>query len=242
MRSVMGLLWALAGAVIGFMAGALLAVAIGKLTNMSNREGAAGYFMIAIGLLGAVAGLVAGMALYGRSAPAGQATAYAVSSAFGVVALVAVVVLGMWAFMNLRETPAMYGNAMANLEMELRLRAEDVPAGDSSTHWLSVEVQTTKTRPEGTVIWSDMRTEGGFRVIPVVQGPLYRSGSRVIVVRVQGLQDEIFIPPMRRMPDPKADWSEWYRPKAVEPPYGVVPPSPLRSILELRYRVRKYGE
>ena len=36
-------------------------------------------------------------------------------------------------------------------------------------------------------------------------------------------------------------WSEWYRPKAVEPPYGVVPPAPLKSILELRYRVRPYG-
>ena len=241
MRSIVGVLWALCGGVAGLVAGLLVGALIAKVTNTPTREGAAGYLMVAVALIGALVGALSGMALYARSAPTGQSTAYAGSTVLGVAALVAVVALALWAFMNLRETPAMYGGAMANLEMELRIRADDV-ANSDSTDWLSVEVQTVKTRPEGTVMWSGARTEGGFRIIPVTQGALYRSGSRVIVVRIRGRQDEIFTPPMKRLPDPKIDWSPWYRPGAVEPPYGVVPPAPLRSVLELRYRVRVYGQ
>lgn len=239
-RSLVGLLWALGGGAIGGTIGALVGVAIAKVANVPEREGAAGYVMIAVALIGVVIGVVAGMLLYGRSAPTGQAAAYAGSSVLGMLGLVLAVAFGGWAFMNLRETPAMYGGAQANLEMELRVRTLDAPDADS-TGWLNVEVQTTKTRPEGTVLWSDSRVEGDFRIIPVVQGALYRAANRVIVVRIEGRQDEIFIPPMKRMPNPKADWSEWYRPRSVEPPYGVVPPAPLRPILELRYRVRVYG-
>lgn len=83
---------------------------------------------------------------------------------------------------------------------------------------------------------------GLYTAIPVVQGPFYRSGSRVIVVRVGEKQVEAFMPPIKRTPDPKADWSEWYRATAVDPPYGVTPAAPLKPMLELRYRVRKYGD
>jgi hypothetical protein len=103
-------------------------------------------------------------------------------------------------------------------------------------------VQTSKTRPEGTVIGSSKRREGEYTIIPVVQGPLYRSASRVIVVRMEDRQTEAFTPPMKRKPNPKADWSKWYRPRAVDPPFGVEPKEPLTSKVELRYRVRLYGQ
>ena len=241
MRGLAGLLWALGGGVVGLIVGLIAGVAIAKFTNTPSREGAAGYVMIAVGLIGALAGVVAGIVLYGRSAPTGQATAYAGSSALGVLGLVAAVALALWAVMNLRETPAMYGGSMADLLLELRVKSSDAPPADS-TGWLSIEVQTAKTRPEGSVSWSDARTEDGYRIIPVTQGPLSRAASRVIVVRIADRQVELFTPPMKRMPNPKADWSTWYRPSAVEPLYGVVPVSPLHAILELRYRIRVYGE
>jgi hypothetical protein len=143
--------------------------------------------------------------------------------------------------MQLREAPLKYDGAMANLELEFRIRSADVPAA-SSDAWLNVEVQTANTRPEGTVISSAKRNEGEYTIIPVVQGPLYRSGNRAIVASVGEDQVEVFSPPMKRTPDPKADWTEWYRPRVVDPPYGVVPPAPLKSKLELRYRVRAYGQ
>jgi len=241
MRSLLGLLWALGGAVVGFIAGALIAVAIAKVTDMSNREGAQGYFMIALGLIGAIVGIIAGLTLYGRSAPSGQGVAFTGSGALGVAGLVAVVALSLWAFMNLREAPLEYGGAMADLEMELRFKSAELPKGDVS-RWMDVEVHTAKTRPVGTIQWSDKRSEDDLTIVPVVQGPLHRSGGRVIVVTVDGRQVEVFNPSMKRTPNPKADWSEWYRPARVDPPYGVVPPKPLQSMFELRYKIRVYGQ
>ncbi|MBC8086028.1 MAG: hypothetical protein H7Z40_02085 [Phycisphaerae bacterium] len=241
MRSLLGLLWALGGAVAGFIAGALVAVAIAKITDASNREGALGYFTIALGIIGAIVGIIGGLTLYGRSAPSGQGVAYTGSGALGLAGLVVVIALGIWMTLNLRESPLQYDGAMANLEMELRFNSRELPAGDVS-RWMDVEVQTAKTRPVGTILWSDKRTEGDLTIVPVVQGPLYRSGSRVIVVNVDGRQVEAFTPPMKRTPNPKADWSKWYRPARVDPPYRVVPAAPLQSMFELRYKVRVYGQ
>jgi len=241
MRILVGLLWALAGAVAGFVAGALVALVILKATNSPNREGAYGYAMFGAGFIGAIIGLIIALLLYGRSAPAGQGTAFAGSGFLGVIGLIAVVALGLWAFMNLREAPLMYDGSMASLELELRVRSVELPAGDLHD-WLEVEVQTAKTRPVATLSWSSKRIDGEYTIVPATQNPLYRSASRVIVVQINGRQAEAFMPRMRRTPDPKADWSEWFRPQSVDPPYGVVPPAPLRSIVELRYRVRRYGD
>lgn len=240
MRILLGLLWALGGAVAGLVAGGVVGMVIVKVANVTDREGASGYAMLGVALIGAVLGLVAGVVLYGRSAPAGQGAAYSGSGVAGVVGVVAAIALGLWAFMNLREAPLEYAGAMANLELELRVPTSELPA-DASARWFNVEVQTAKTRPEGTVLWSNRRTEGPYMIVPVVQGPLYRSGSRVIVVRLADRQSEVFTPPMKRTPNPKADWSEWYRPRLVDPPYGVEA-SGLKSIVELRYRVRAYGD
>lgn len=238
----MGLLWAGAGAIVGFLAGAFVATMIASITHASNREGAQGYVMIAAGLIGAIVGVIVGLALYGRSAPAGQGVSYAGSGVLGIAGLVALVALGIWAFLNLREAPLMYDGAQATLELELRLRTADLRPDESPSRWIDVEVQTSGTRPAATLSSDRARVEGEYTIIPAFQGPLYRSGSRVIVVRLEGVQDEAFVPPMRRTPDPRADWSAWVRPRSVDPPYGVVPASPLHSKVELRYRVRRYGE
>lgn len=241
MRSLVGLVWALVGAVAGFCVGAAVAVAIAKITDASNREGAVGYFTIALGIIGAIVGIIAGLSLYGRSAPSGQGLAYTGSGALGLAGLVAAIALSIWLTMILREAPLEYNGARADLEMELRFKSTELPAGDVS-RWMDIEVQTTKTRPVGTIAWSRKRREGDLTIVPVVQGPLYRAGSRVIVVNVGGRQVEAFTPPMKRTPDPKADWSQWYRPARVDPPYGVVPAQPLQSMFELRYKVRVYGQ
>ncbi|MBK8249832.1 MAG: hypothetical protein IPK85_20935 [Gemmatimonadetes bacterium] len=241
MRKLFGLLWALGGAVAGIVIGAMVALLIAKVTNASNREGAHGYFMVALGLVGGLIGLVTGVVLYARSAPAGQGGSYLSSGALGVLGAIAAVVVATWAFMNLREAPLMYGGALANLELELRVKTASLPATwDANT--FDIEVQTSGTRPVATVLWSARRVEGAYTIIPAVQGPAYRAGNRFIVVRLRDLHDEMFRPPMKRTPDPRADWSPWYPPQSVDPPYGVTPPEPPTAILELRYRVRAYGD
>lgn len=240
MRSLAGLLWALGGAVAGLIVGAIGANVFASATDMSTREGGRGYFVIAISLLCAIVGVVAGLVLYGRSAPVGERAAATGAGVLGVVGLVALVALAIFAFMQLQEKPVQYGNAMANLELEFRTRSANVPAENRSS-WLNIEVQTQKTRPEAQTMWSKARTEGEYTIIPAVQGPLYRAGSRFIVVRVGETQIEMFSPPMKRTPDPNADWSAWYAPNSVDAPYGVTPSAPLTPMLEVRYRVRAYG-
>jgi hypothetical protein len=225
MRLLVGLFWALGGGVAGLLVGGIAGTIITKMAHVSEREGAAGYSIILIALVGAVLGMVAGILLYGRSAPSGQAVQYSASSVLGVVALVAAIAFGVWAFLNLRETSATYDGAMADLLLEVRTTTTDLPP-TGGNDWFTVEVQTPKTRPEGSIAWSEARTEGIFRIFPVTQGQLSRTTSRSIVIHVANRQDEIFSPPMKRLPDPKADWSEWYKPNSVEPAYGVTPTAP----------------
>ncbi len=241
MRILAGLFWALVGGVAGFIVVAVGASIFASVTNMSTREGARGYFVILFGLVGAVLGIITAIVLYGRTAPSGQGAAYSGSGALGVAGLVAAVVLAVWAYMQLLEKPLEYGNAQANLEMEFRTNSTNIPTTNPGS-WLNVEVQTTKTRPEGSVSWSKRRIEGEYTIIPVVQGPLMRAANRVIVVRIGEQQVESFMPPIKRTPDNKATWSDWYRPGSVEPPYGVTPPAPLKPMLEMRYRVRAWGD
>lgn len=241
MRSIVGLLWALAGAVAGFVAGALVATAIAAATDMSAREGARGFFMIGVGLIGAIIGLVVALVLYARSAPAGQGAAFLGKGVLGIAGLVLLVVVAGWAIVNLREAPLQYDGAMATLELELRIPSAEIPP-EASASWLDIEVQTGKTRPVATVFWSKRRVEQTSTIVPAVQEPLYRAAQRMIVVRIVGRHDEVFIPRMGRTPDPAADWIDWERPKTVAPPYGTEPAAPPQSIIELRYRVRPYGQ
>ncbi|AMW06130.1 hypothetical protein [Gemmatimonas phototrophica] len=241
MRSLFGVIYVLGGAVAGFGVGLGAALLFAKLTNVSSRDGAVGYLTIGVGLVGALVGLAAGMALYARSAPSGQGATYGWSAILGVTTLVGVVVLGAWSWLYLMEKPLEYDGAMATLELELRVDAANVPA-DTAPPWLQVEVHTSKTRPEGTVRWAAMRTEGPHRIIPVMQNPLMRATGRVIVVQLPGRQTEVFTPPMPRIPDSRADWSAWFRPERVESAAGAESSGSRSSMIELRYRVRRYGE
>jgi len=241
MRALLGLMWGIAGAVAGLVLGVLGAMVAAKAMNITMREGAQGYFIVSIGLLGAAIGLIAGLVLYARSAPSGQGGAFISSGVLGVLGIAAAIALSLWVFAALRESPLEYGGSMATLEMEFRVLTTALPA-DASERWLDVEVQTRQTRPFGTVLWTKRRSEGGYTVIPVEQNPVFRAGSRVIVVRIAGVHDETFMPPMKRTPDLKADWSAWSRPASVDAAYGVVPTVPLAPILELRYRVRPYAD
>lgn len=236
-----GLLWAGAGAVVGGALGLLVMLAVVKLADIPSREGASGYAVIGGALLGAMAGVVLALVWFARAAPAGERLLRLGTGTLGVIGAIAAVALLVWGWMQLREAPLEYGNALATLELELRLPSAELP-DTSNERWLSVEVQTANSRPVGTVLWSDHRIEGAHVIVPVIQQPLMRALGRTIVVEVAGQRVEIFRPSIPRVPDPRADWSAWTPPVSVEPPYGVTPAAPLRPVLELRYRVRQYGD
>ena len=243
MKALIGLAFALLGMVAGFTVAATLAYLGAIVFQVSSREGAAGYLILGVGLLGAIAGLVAGLVWYARTAPQGHMLGHFGQGVIGVVVLVALIGAGLWAWLETREVPVRYnGDTMASLRLEFRLpkaMAEPGPARE----WLSVEVTTSGTRPEAQVLQDAVRVEGEHLVIPAIQGPLIRSANRLVVARVgrgPAAQDEIFSPPMPRKPDPAAGWSEWAGPVRVQPRNEARGPSAAR--LEMRWRIELYGQ
>jgi hypothetical protein len=193
------------------------------------------------GVLGALAGTGVGVFLFARLAPPGEGTSSAGAAVLGLLGLAAIVALGVWGWVGSRKGPAKYGNTLASLELEFRVRKPDAPAGPPS-RWLDVEVQTSTTRPPGLVLSDRIREEDGFLVVPVVQNPLLRSSSRSIVARVADRRVEVFAPRMKSKPDPKAGWSAWYEPRLVDcPGGGAAAGERTKPILEMRYRVPLRG-
>jgi MFS family permease len=242
MNSLLGLLWALGGMVLGFGAFAAGAALFASWTNASNREGAVGYFVIGLGLVGAVLGLIAGLVWYARTAPGGDKLRQLGQGTVGLAVFAAVVAAAVWAWAQSHETPVIYdGNTQADLLLEFRVAAASVPTG-TARQWLNVEVTTAKTRPVALVLQDEVREEEAQLIVPAVQGPLIRAGNRLVVARLSlptGERQEVFMPKMPRRPDPKA-WSDWLSPRTVfdvrtETEGGA-------ALLQMRWRVRLYGE
>lgn len=243
MNLLSGLLWSLAGMAIGGVAFGVGAAIFAGVTHAPTREGGVGYLVVGLALVGGLLGLVAGLLGYALRAPAGAGLRQLGQGALGLVLFVALVALGCWAWVQTREVPLRYeGLTQASLLLEFRAPAGSLPAG-AARQWLAVDVNTSSTRPIALVLEDEVRDEGGYRVVPAIQGPLVRSGSRLIVARLSlpgGERHEVFMPPMPRTPDPKADWSEWVSPRTVfdvktEKEGG-------QPLLQMRWRIQLYGD
>lgn len=243
MKAFIGLLWGLGGMLLGGIVFGMGAALFASATHMSSREGASGYFIVALGVIGGALGLVAGLAWYARSAPAGEGFSQLGQGALGLAVFVAVLVAAGWGWMQSREVPVTYdGDTQANLLLEFRLPAASAPV-TPARRWLNVEVTTANTRPEALVLQDEVRRDGDHLIVPAIQGPLVRSGSRLVVARLElpGVaRDEVFMPPMPRRPDPKADWSEWQSPRQVFDARSGATGGP--AMLQMRWRLRLYGE
>lgn len=243
MNFLTGLLWSLGGMAVGAVAFGAGASLFASLTHASTREGAAGYFVVGLALVGGLVGLVAGLLWSGLRAPAGDGLRQLGQGALGLALFVALLALGAWAWVQTREVPLRYdGLTQATLLLEFRGPAGALPAG-AARQWLVVDVSTASTRPVALVLEDEVREEGGQRVVPAVQGPLVRSGRRLIVARLslpEGERHEVFMPPMPRTPDPKADWSDWVSPRTV---FDVkTDKEGGQPLLQMRWRLRLYGD
>jgi len=243
MNALIGLLWALGGAVLGFGLLASGASAWARFARVSKREGAIGYFVIGLGMFGGVLGLAAGLAWHARSAPPGQGWLQLGQGVLGLAAFAVVLAVAAWAWVQTREVPVRYeGNTQASLLLQFRMAAAAAPEGEAR-QWLKVDVNTAHTRPPALVLQDEVRQQGSQLVVPAIQGPLVRARRRLIVARLMlpgGERHEVFMPRMRRKPDPRADWSDWVSPRVVfdvrtETEGGA-------ALLQMRWRLRLYGE
>ncbi|MBI3368125.1 MAG: hypothetical protein HY021_06695 [Burkholderiales bacterium] len=236
-------MWSLGGMALGLMLFTAGAALFAQRAHVSTREGAAGYFVVALGIIGAILGLVAGLGVYTHNAAPGEGWLRLGLGSLGLAALAATLVVVGWFYLQSHELPVKYdGQTMANLELEFRMPANAI-LSTPVRQWLSVEVTTRKTRPEALVLQDATRLEGSHLVVPAVQGPLHGAWNRLVVARLEapdGPRHLVFMPRMPRKPDPTADWSPWQGPREVhDPKTGAAASTPA---MELRWRVRRYGE
>ncbi|HYI93428.1 MAG TPA: hypothetical protein VEX68_07785 [Bryobacteraceae bacterium] len=239
----MNILWAMLGGLAG---GALLCISsfflgawYAEASNMSNMEGARGYFAVAMGMIGAVAGLPAGIILTLRRrrnrGSAGNLVVGSLSSVAGVVA-VGILGVGIWWMMQPKilahngPTPLLDFEVMPSMTM----KTIDLDR-------LVVELQTDHNGADG--VWKrDHNREENGRQIFAGYVPLYfRTSQRMLVIKVPNGEAQIFR--LRLASDPTGlkyrTWTDWQSPDFVDNQKGSS--QPMRAVPEhsfsIRYRV-----
>jgi len=184
--------------------------------RVSSREGASGFFVVGVGLAGAMAGMVLGVVV-SRVVAAGPAPAFwkAAAASCGIaVGLCGVTALAAWALADI--APEWDGESL-DLRVELRLPAGDTdPAGlpaektfftlgsvDPSTH-----VQRDSWRGEWRL--AERRLEQGRWIVPGVVAILSARGDRTLDATFGGEKRGAFYLPLRGKPDRRFEhWSDW---------------------------------
>lgn len=234
----LGILTAVVGAILaGFVANS----AVGWY-RVSSFEGGAGYFVVAMGLLGAIGGLIVGIAtsrILAAGHPGGfKALGLALAVTSGVILLI-----GLVARLLADVPPRLDGEELL-LAVELRWpegrSLEPAPAGQ---WWLSLGSSSGGTRRasrEGPLWREDARLEDGRWIVPGAVEVFTSRGQRVLQVEPDGILDHGFQVPLPARPGRRQlEWSEWLpRPRPGDAPlpdgfryrFRVVPVSqPIRT-------------
>ncbi len=203
---IVALIGGIIGIVAGFFAGAFAGSLIASATHMSNFEGAAGYFAILIGLLGAVIGLFLGVwlafRLQGKRRSIAAVVAYGVLSLTATIAGAASVIMLMLFF----DDTLNRGSSKPQALFEIRL-----PPGTKlpeNRRGIEVELNTDKN---GTSAYFDKEWHSdGDR--PVISGDAdlaFRTSSRIIVLKIKGEPDRLFTLKLSGKPGHSDAYGPW---------------------------------
>lgn len=182
--------------------------------RMSSFEGASGYFLVGMALVGLLAGLVIGLVtsrLVAHAAHPGFLTALGLS--LGVVAG-SLLVIGATARLLADVPPRLDGEELT-LQIELRWpEGRDPSVLPDSTEWLvrlgSVRGGRMRVSVEGPLWREDARLEDGRWIVPGAAEVFTSRGTRLLEVLPTGLVPTGFAVPLPRRPGPKQlAWSDW---------------------------------
>jgi hypothetical protein len=207
--------------------------------QLPNREGAVGYLIVFMALLGGVAAFVAGLVI-ARMVAAGSDPGFfkAAGSALGLVAGLAGLVLVV-SRLTADIPPTIEGRPLV-LEIELRLPVGAVPPrereGSPRFELGSVVGGTRRDSVYGTLHLDRAREEGGRWILPASAELFTSRGQRSIEAH---LGDEClgrFLVPLPAHPGKEHEaWSDWMpHPRPGDPPWPDTEPS-------FRHRVRISG-
>lgn len=218
--------------VLGLVSAGFVASAYASWYHVSQREGAAGFFVIGLALLGGIAGFLIGLItsrLIGGSSfwkALGGASGMVLGSA-GLAALMC-----YW----LADIPPTIDSDELMLEVEIRLPAGHAKpeAAEPQLTLGSVVNHTQRASQTGELKINEARLENGRWIIP---GEVLLFTSRGLRSMSAQLGDEEiagFLVPLPARPDKQSEqWSEW----GPRPPAGAPPWPDTKS--SYRFRVRR---
>jgi hypothetical protein len=203
---VIALLAGLLGAGLGAALGLGLGLALASLLNISSFEGAAGYFVVSIAIIGALIGLPAGIviALRRKGSRGFAATGGRTLAVLGIIGALVAAGIGY----RLSTVEHFPGGGNPAMEFEIRL-----PAGMAAPERSKVdfEMQAGSQRSGGLFKDNWMRRDDD-RVVLSGLVPLYtRTSSRILVVTLPGQPKLLFQIGLSATPKPSTDYGAWQR-------------------------------
>lgn len=255
MRFLIAILAGILGAGLGLVAGWFVGEFLAWLFEVSCFEGACGYFvgLIAIigGLVGLVAGpliaLVAGRRRAGREAPAdavpGRARAKTAGQFVGAIAvIVALGAGGTWLYAWLADD-SLGGPNRAPPQLHYEIRFPAGTALPDTAAGVDVQLDTEKNQAWGDLFDDWTRRDGDRPMIAGFFELYFRASSRVLSVKLPEGPRYIFVLKLPRAPGHMAAYTDWHPADAVDEDGSAQPRAASgQEGVEIRYRVVYAGE
>ncbi|MDZ4673472.1 MAG: hypothetical protein SGI84_03395 [Gemmatimonadota bacterium] len=203
----------LTGLVAGFLAGWIANLTVGWY-RMSSFEGASGYFIVGMALLGAIAGLVLGVIV---SRTLGSWKEPSFFKALGTAQLSALLLLGAIGGVTrlMADVPPHLNGQTMLVTIELRWPEGRRPtAAPDSAEWYlrlgAVSGSVARASVEGPLWRGDARQEAGRWIVPGAVDVFTSRGKRMLSVSPDDLVGEGFIVPLPGRPGAHhLEWSDW---------------------------------
>jgi hypothetical protein len=236
MTYILALIAGLVGAALGWFAAAAAALVISGLLGVSDFEGARGMTAIfGIGPIGGLAGLVLGVVLVLRIRGRHGAGGIAWRVPLVVAGIVALVAAGLWWMYETR--PVLNSNGPApRLAFEVRLPPGLAVPADAGG--MEAELHTERNRMPGVIARDGVRMEEGRAIIAGSVELYFRSGWRLLEVKVPDQGDRLFKLGLPASPRHTTPFGPWERAAFIASPGGQQPrkTGPDEGF-EIRYRV-----
>lgn len=240
MRWILHAVASLPAAVLGLIAGGIIGTACSRWYRISSFEGASGYFVVGIALLGAAVAFLAGLTTAGLlNPPVGASYLKTIGLSLAAVLVLSAAAAGVSRM--LADVPPTIDGHELLLEVEFKLPVgiTESPVdgtGENVFTLYSVRNRTVRESERGTLDVASARCEGGRWIVPATVSLFTSRGSRTIDFMLHGKQMGGFLLLLPGHPGREfLEWSEWSpRPRAPHPPW------PDTSV-SYRFRVRVFG-
>ena len=236
MTLLLSLLAGIVGAAIGWVGAAALTMLLGGVLGVSDFEGGRGMLAIwGIGPLGGLAGLVAGIVLVLRKRGGFSLGAIAWRLPHAIAGIIALASFGLWWVYETRPVLNTSGPA-PQLAFEVRLPPGLAPPADLGA--VKAELHTEKNKMPGLVARDGPQTDGGRALLAGSVELYYRSGWRLLEIRMPGQLDRIFKLNLPSSPRRTTQMTGWRKADFIAEP-GLSQPrkSGPDEGFEIRYRV-----